>query len=877
MPIKNENSRIMKLSLVGFIFSFVFFLIFPSSIFAAISGPTNAGAGSVVTGVGTITWSHPENIVISGAPYSTATSIPLGGASHYLVGTNFGFNIPAGATIDGITVTINRNGTQAGISPNLAGIQDNSVYLVKDNGGSPLIQTSGNNKATTTLWSTSLRTVTYGSASDLWGLAWTPSDINNANFGVAISAKITSNALTPKTATVDYIQITVTYTPDTTPPVVTVPSDITQEATSPNGAAVSFSATATDAVDGSLTPICIPESGSTFALETTLVTCNATDSAGNTGTNSFNIIVQDTTGPVIDAHDNVTEEATSFSGTIVTYTSPATHDIVDGDGTAICLPSSGSAFALGDNLITCSAVDAHGNNASEITFYVIVQDTTPPVIDGTSSDIILEATSSAGAEGTYTSPTATDLVDGSLEVSCLPASGSTFALGDTTVTCSATDSHSNTASSTFKITVQDTTAPTIDSHNDITGIEATSSEGAVVTYTSPATHDIVDGDGTATCSPESDSTFPLGNTTVNCGAVDSYGNTAINTTFVVQVVDTTPPTSPSLTHPSANALLNATPEFSWNASSDAVGTITYTLEVSQNSDFSSPIINVFGITSTNFSPESDLQTGKYYWRVIANDGFNDALSKSRTFTLFPSNTPIHDETSSGSIETTVNASSEANVSLVINTTSPVEVFVAPTTDPAANFGMLGLGKFVEITADDQSAIVFPVLIQMHYTDADVAAAGIDESTLNIYFYNTTSASWEVAPSSTVDTVNNVVSALVDHFSTYGTYGSASIPTTSQQQFSSINGFVIAKPKIQTTTTTTQTPTATTVTTSQTTKTPTPTSTQTTLPTVTSANPITGFFALPTAQYSVAAITVIVIIFLLWNFVFKKSEISLPQK
>ena len=53
--------------------------------------------------------------------------------------------------------------------------------------------------------------------------------------------------------------------PGTTPPFITVPEDITVEATSPDGAQVSFEVSAEDDVDdGPLTAECIPASGSTF-------------------------------------------------------------------------------------------------------------------------------------------------------------------------------------------------------------------------------------------------------------------------------------------------------------------------------------------------------------------------------------------------------------------------------------------------------------------------------------------------------------------------------------------------------------------------------------------------------------------------------------
>jgi hypothetical protein len=62
------------------------------------------------------------------------------------------------------------------------------------------------------------------------------------------------------------------------------------------------------------------------------------------------------------------------------YTSPATHDLVDGDGVADCTPASGTQFALGDTTVTCNATDAHGNAATPTTFTVHVVDTTAPTI-----------------------------------------------------------------------------------------------------------------------------------------------------------------------------------------------------------------------------------------------------------------------------------------------------------------------------------------------------------------------------------------------------------------------------------------------------------------------------------------------------------------
>jgi len=60
---------------------------------------------------------------------------------------------------------------------------------------------------------------------------------------------------------------------DITPPVLTVPSNISVEATSSNGAVVTYSVSATDNVDGILSPTCYPPSGSTFSIGPTTVLC----------------------------------------------------------------------------------------------------------------------------------------------------------------------------------------------------------------------------------------------------------------------------------------------------------------------------------------------------------------------------------------------------------------------------------------------------------------------------------------------------------------------------------------------------------------------------------------------------------------------------
>ena len=322
---------------------------------------------------------------------------------------------------------------------------------------------------------------------------------------------------------------------DTTGPAITVPPDATVEATSATGASFTYSATASDLVDGSVPVTCTPASGATFPLGATTVACTATDTRSNGGVASFTVTVTDTTGPVITVPANATVEATGATGASFAYTATAS-DVVDGSAVVTCLPASGATFPLGPTTVTCSATDTTGNSGA-VSFTVTVSDTTSPAIT-VPSNATVEATSANGASFAYTA-TATDLVDGPVVVTCAPASGSTFPLGATTVSCAATDVHGNTSAASFAVTVTDTAAPVVTVPANAT-VEATGPVGAAFTYTASAT-DAASGDIAVACTPASGTTFPLGTTTVTCTATDARGNSGA-ASFTVTVSDTTGPT-----------------------------------------------------------------------------------------------------------------------------------------------------------------------------------------------------------------------------------------------------------------------------------------------------------------------------------------------
>jgi hypothetical protein len=155
------------------------------------------------------------------------------------------------------------------------------------------------------------------------------------------------------------------------PPTLILPNDLTVEATSAAGAAVTYSVMS----DGSVA--CTPASGATFALGATTVQCIATGPGGTTS-GSFKVTVVDTTPPAITVPGTITAEATSAAGAIVTYTTSAL-DKVDGSVAVNCAPPAGSTFALGTTAVQCTATDSRGNSGTA-SFTVIVQDTTNPVI-----------------------------------------------------------------------------------------------------------------------------------------------------------------------------------------------------------------------------------------------------------------------------------------------------------------------------------------------------------------------------------------------------------------------------------------------------------------------------------------------------------------
>jgi hypothetical protein len=175
---------------------------------------------------------------------------------------------------------------------------------------------------------------------------------------------------------------------------------------------------------------------------------SAIDSFGNTAEAGITVnLAPDTAPPVLTVPAEVKVNSASNDGAIAAFIVTAL-DNVSGSVRVNCDAESGVLYPIGTTTVRCVAVDWKGLVGSA-TFPIRVVDVTPPALTLPASQQ-LNATSPLGAVATFVA-TAVDV--GPLTPTCTPASGSTFAVGVNTVSCSATDAAGNTKSGTFTITV----------------------------------------------------------------------------------------------------------------------------------------------------------------------------------------------------------------------------------------------------------------------------------------------------------------------------------------------------------------------------------------------------------------------------------------
>jgi Bacterial Ig-like domain/HYR domain len=373
-------------------------------------GTYNITASVSDSGTGSYTNSANWTLVVDGTAPEVDSTDPANGATGVAVdkdfikatfdekvdpatisGSTFSLTGPSGAV--GGTVTYDAATKTAKFDPT-GNLAQNTVYTATLEGGatgSVVKDYAGNALASDYSWSfrtfnpnnepvltvpstiTAEATSSAGAAVSFTGLSATDTEDGNLTSAIqctpasgstfALGNTTVNCSVTDSGGLSDSGSFTVTVV-DTTAPELTLPGNITREATGPSGAAVTYSATASDLVDGNMGDAdCTPASGATFPITTTTVNCSATDAAGNEATGSFTVKVQDTAGPVLSLPANITTTATSNSKATVNFTATA-NDVVDGSRPVSCNPASGSLFSAGTTTVNCSSTDSRGNTSN---------------------------------------------------------------------------------------------------------------------------------------------------------------------------------------------------------------------------------------------------------------------------------------------------------------------------------------------------------------------------------------------------------------------------------------------------------------------------------------------------------------------------------
>ena len=266
----------------------------------------------------------------------------------------------------------------------------------------------------------------------------------------SVSITLTATDASGNTATCTFVANKVDVTPPTvncppTSPILTVNAGCS--VVLPDYASV---ATGADNCSPSVTITQSPAPGTTVTgLSATTVTLTATDATGNIGTCTFTVLKSDVTPPTITCPATVTAstDANSCTATGVALGTPTTGDNCTVASITNDAPAS---FPLGSTTVTWTVTDGAGNTAN-CTQTVTIQDNVAPVISCPSNITLFASAGLCGAVATYF-PTATDNCNLNT-LSTNPASGSTFPLGLSTVTVTATDIAGNVSTCTFDVLV----------------------------------------------------------------------------------------------------------------------------------------------------------------------------------------------------------------------------------------------------------------------------------------------------------------------------------------------------------------------------------------------------------------------------------------
>ena len=390
--------------------------------------------------------------------------------------------------------------------------------------------------------------------------------------------------------------------------------------------------------------VCVDSGWSTSVDATDLADGNITVSAlGTTALESDTAVAnvnKDTTGPTVSVPSNITVDAESAAGTsasnaaIVTFLQAATATDAT-DGNVSVTNNAPTEFEIGSTTVTFSAIDSLGNVGSNTAMVTIEDQTAPAVIapgaitvaaadaNGTLATDAAIVTFLAGAS-------ATDNVDSDLSIT--NNAPTTFPLGTTEVTFSATDSSDLTGTATAMLTVTDQTAPVLDvpaaiivAATDADGTAA--SDATIAAFLSGATAtDNVDTNVSVT--NDGLSIFPLGSTVVSFTASDTAGNES-TATVTISVEDQTGP-------------LISVPSSAVVAATDGSGTLATDPDIVAFLASASAVDNVdVDVVVENNAPDS-FEIGSTTVTFTATDVVGNSSAASAVITVADITAPVID-------------------------------------------------------------------------------------------------------------------------------------------------------------------------------------------------------------------------------------------
>ena len=296
-----------------------------------------------------------------------------------------------------------------------------------------------------------------------------------------------------------------------------------------------------------------PAAGTTISGQTNPLTLRVEDEAGNFTEVSFNVAVEDNTGPEITSthNDRQLEADANCEASLPDYTGDVTASdnctVVD-DLTITQTPAAGTTISGQTNPLTLRVEDEAGN-FTEVSFNVAVEDNTGPEITSTHNDRQLEADANCEASlpdytGDLTASDNCTAVD-DLTITQTPAAGTTISGQTNPLTLRVEDEAGNFTEVSFNVAVEDNTGPEITStHNDRQTDADANCEASLPDYTGDLTASdnctAVD-DLTITQTPAAGTTISGQTNPLTLTVTDEAGNFS-EVSFNAEVVDITNPT-----------------------------------------------------------------------------------------------------------------------------------------------------------------------------------------------------------------------------------------------------------------------------------------------------------------------------------------------